>query len=83
MKASFRFFENRDCQFFPCHNLQGDFNCLFCYCPFFFLPECPGEYEYKEKNGYRVKVCTDCAYPHKPENYDEMMRLLREQVREK
>ena len=29
MKNSYRFFENRDCQYFPCHQGLEDFNCLF------------------------------------------------------
>ncbi|MCR4891979.1 MAG: cysteine-rich small domain-containing protein [Lachnospiraceae bacterium] len=82
MKPSYRFFENKDCQFFPCHEMEGDFNCLFCYCPLYFLSECPGTFEMKEKNGARIKVCKDCTFPHKPENFDAMMKVLRKACRE-
>lgn len=42
MKNSSRFFENRDCRYFPCHKNQEPFNCLFCYCPFYLKEKCPG-----------------------------------------
>ena len=33
MKNSFYYFENRDCQYYPCHKGMAEMNCLFCYCP--------------------------------------------------
>lgn len=35
--ASYRFFQNRACEFFPCHAVEDveKFNCLFCYCPLY------------------------------------------------
>ncbi|MBQ3009245.1 MAG: metal-binding protein, partial [Oscillospiraceae bacterium] len=35
MKNSFRFFENRDCEYYPCHKTDHPLNCLFCYCPLY------------------------------------------------
>ena len=61
MENSYRFFENRACQYFPCHKLEGDFNCLFCYCPLYNRKHCPGNHTYIEKNGRQIKVCTDCT----------------------
>lgn len=75
MENSYRFFENRDCKYFPCHRLDGDFNCLFCYCPMYNL-NCPGNPEYIEANGRRIKACTNCTFPHQPENYDKIMKVL-------
>ena len=46
------FFQNRDCEFFPCHENveESDFNCLFCYCPLYTLGEaCGGGFVYTEK----------------------------------
>ena len=46
-KNSSRFFENRDCAYFPCHaGMDGEpFNCLFCYCPLYALGRaCGGDY---------------------------------------
>lgn len=69
-KEHYRFFQNRECEYFPCH--QGidpeDFNCLFCYCPLYLLgEECGGNFRWLE-NG--VKDCSDCLFPHRRENYD-------------
>ena len=35
----YAFFQNRDCEYFPCHATKHpeDFNCLFCYCPLYAL----------------------------------------------
>ena len=34
-----RFFQNRECRYFPCHTgvPEEEFNCLFCYCPLYTL----------------------------------------------
>ncbi len=45
-----------------------DFNCLFCYCPMYQLPACPGNPSYMEKEWKKtIKVCTNCTFPHQPE----------------
>ena len=77
MQNSYRFFENRECKYFPCHKLEGDFNCLFCYCPLYNREHCPGSHTYIEKDARRIKVCTDCTFPHQPENYDIMIQFLK------
>lgn len=76
MKNSYCFFENRDCEYFPCHKGLKDFNCLFCYCPLYAQERCPGKYEYIEVNGRQIKSCMDCIFPHLPENYNKIIRLL-------
>ena len=70
----YAFFQNRECEFFPCHqNADPErFNCLFCYCPLYSMADCGGDYV--NRNG--VKDCTDCTYPHEPENYDEICARL-------
>ncbi len=78
MENSSRFFENRSCRYFPCHEGLADFNCLFCYCPLYALRPCPGTPTYKEKAGRLVKLCTGCTFPHRPENYERVIALLRE-----
>ncbi|MFW5671451.1 MAG: cysteine-rich small domain-containing protein, partial [Acetivibrio ethanolgignens] len=35
MENSYRFFENRECKYFPCHKGLKELNCLFCYCPLY------------------------------------------------
>lgn len=76
MENSYRFFQNNECKYFPCHKLAGDFNCMFCYCPMYTMDNCPGNPEYIESKGRRIKACTNCTFPHRPENYDSIMKIL-------
>lgn len=76
---SYCFFENRECEYFPCHERLEDFNCLFCYCPLYSMEKCPGEPRYIEREGQRIKECTYCTYPHQPENYETIIRILGKQ----
>lgn len=78
MQYSYRFFENKACQYFPCHEGTGHFNCLFCYCPLYPREDCPGKPGYLEREGRRIKDCSDCIFPHLPENYDKIMAMLTE-----
>jgi len=56
----FKYFENKECEFYPCHiKIQ---NCLFCYCPLYWIPiECGGNYIILN-NG--IKDCSACTKPH-------------------
>lgn len=54
MNDSYRYFENRACQYYPCHKGIEELNCLFCYCPLYTL-KCPGNYHYLEKDGKRSR----------------------------
>lgn len=68
-----RFFQNRQCEFFPCHGgvAEADFNCLFCFCPLYALGKgCGGAPHYL--NG-GVKDCSACALPHVRQNYDRVI----------
>ena len=76
MENSSRFFENKACQYYPCHKGIEDMNCLFCYCPLYSLEHCPGEYSYIEANAKKVKECTNCTFPHEAENYEVIIELL-------
>ncbi len=78
MEHSYRFFENRSCKFFPCHEGLEEMNCLFCFCPLYHCDDCPGSPRYLEKDGQKIKVCTECTFPHRPENYDAVIELLKE-----
>lgn len=75
----YKFSQNSQCEYFPCHETKDKekFNCLFCYCPLYHLENCPGNHYYKEKNGKVLKVCTDCTFPHKPENYEKIISFLK------
>ena len=68
----YAFFQNRECEYFPCHAgvPEADFNCLFCYCPLYALGErCGGRYQYS-KSG--KKICGDCPIPHFRGNYERI-----------
>ncbi len=66
---SYRYFQNRDCEYFPCHEDDGtNFNCLFCYCPLYALGDkCGGNFRYLEGG---IKDCSNCLLPHRAESYD-------------
>ena len=72
-KRSYAFFQNRACEYFPCHEgiAEEDFNCLFCYCPLYMLgKQCGGSFERTESG---LKSCMHCTYPHERNNYDEII----------
>ena len=76
---SYKFFSNKECDFFPCHK-QADkdkFNCLFCYCPLYSLGKnCGGNFEYTSG----IKDCTNCLLPHLPQNYEIVTAKLTEMI---
>ncbi|MDE7268029.1 MAG: cysteine-rich small domain-containing protein [Lachnospiraceae bacterium] len=78
MNNSYRFFENKECEYFPCHKGLENFNCLFCYCPMYWKDDCPGNPQYIEKNGKPLKVCTNCTFPHQPQNYEAIVERLKQ-----
>lgn len=74
--ANYDFFQNRECEFFPCHEGADPerFSCLFCYCPLYALGDrCGGSFTYLE-NG--VKDCSRCQRPHLRENYGKIMEKM-------
>jgi len=77
-RNSYRFFSNRECQYFPCHEIEAGeaFNCLFCYCPLYPLGEaCGGQFRVTPQG---IKDCSDCLFPHQPENYEKIVARMRE-----
>ncbi len=78
MGENYRFFQNRECEYFPCHRgiPTEEFNCLFCYCPLYTLGEaCGGACTYTEKG---IKSCEACGFPHRKENYEALLRRFPE-----
>ena len=74
----YQFFQNRECEYFPCHKdvEEKDFNCLFCYCPLYTLGEnCSGNFVYTETG---VKSCVNCNFPHKRENFSALIKRFPE-----
>lgn len=77
MENSYRFFANKACKYYPCHEGIEELNCLFCFCPMYSKKNCPGNPTYLEQDGKRLKACDGCTFPHRPENYDLIMEQLR------
>ena len=77
MKNSYRYFENRACKYYPCHEGTEELNCLFCYCPLYHMDNCPGNPTYKVRNERTVKICSACTFPHRAENYERIIELIR------
>lgn len=76
---SYKFFANKDCEYYPCHNGISEMNCLFCYCPLYLHENCPGKPEYIEANDVKIKDCSNCTFPHEAGNYETMMKFLTHQ----
>ena len=69
----YAFFQNRACEYFPCHEgvAEEDFNCLFCFCPLYALGrKCGGSFAYTGKGR---KSCMNCTFPHQRAHYDLIM----------
>jgi len=80
MQNSHRYFCNRECKYYPCHKEPDAdiFNCLFCYCPLYYLGDrCGGMFIYSGEK--HIKSCMDCHLPHKPEFYDTILAKLEEE----
>lgn len=78
MKQSHRFYQNRACEYFPCHEgvTEEEFSCLFCYCPLYALGRRCGGACTNTEDG--VKDCSQCTFPHRAENYDAVLAKWRE-----
>jgi len=73
---NYDFFQNKACEYFPCHQgmAEDKFSCLFCYCPLYALGDrCGGSFQYTA-NG--IKDCSGCLVPHRRENYGKVMEKL-------
>lgn len=69
---SYKFFQNKECEWFPCHSTHNieNFNCLFCFCPLY-LTNCSGKYQILD-NG--IKDCSECLIPHY--NYEHIINEI-------
>jgi ABC-type cobalamin/Fe3+-siderophores transport system ATPase subunit/Zn-finger protein len=72
------YFANKQCEYYPCHELSGDkFSCLFCYCPLYDIEDCGGEYVMTDKG---VKNCRNCSFVHDRDNYPKVIKKLKEKM---
>jgi len=67
-RSHFMFYQNKECEFYPCHKMDepSRFSCLFCYCPLFWFCE-----------DRKVNGCKDCTFPHDVAMYPVMMKSLK------
>lgn len=81
MDHSHKYFRNSDCQYFPCHKVKDDafFNCLFCFCPLYWLEDCGGNPSYTKG----IKDCTGCTVPHKEGGYDHVLTRMKKEFANK
>ena len=80
MENSSTFYQNRECEYFPCHKTEHPerFNCMFCFCPLYALGrDCGGGFKILE-NG--VKSCEGCMAPHSERGYDHVMSKMPELI---
>ena len=71
--SHYDFFQNRECEYFPCHKGADPetFSCLFCYCPLYCLGDrCGGSFRYTAKG---IKDCSGYLRPHLRENYSVIL----------
>ena len=62
-KNNWKFFANKECEYYPCHKGLEEMNCLFCYCPIYY--GCG-----TRKGGMQ---CENCLFPHDPIMHNSMM----------
>ncbi len=82
MENSYKFFNNKDCKYLPCHETENvdDFNCLFCYCPLYMMwDKCGGNFRIE----HGVKDCSKCKIPHVPNGYEYINKKLSEWIEDK
>lgn len=80
MSENYKFFQNKKCEYFPCHKVENEenFNCLFCYCPLYLLKEnCGGNFVYN----FGIKDCSKCNIPHSPGGYDYIRGKMDEVIK--
>ena len=74
--ANYDFFQNRECEYYPCHAGADPeiFSCLFCFCPLYALGDrCCGNFSYTDAG---IKDCSGCLRPHRRENYGDILARM-------
>jgi Zn-finger protein len=71
---SYKFFQNKECEFFPCHRTDK-INCLFCFCPLYYY-ECGGDFIILD-NGRKDYL--NYLLPHSDYGYDCVIGILKKE----
>jgi Zn-finger protein len=71
---NYKYFQHSQCEYFPCHEVKNNanFNCLFCYCPLYFIEDCGGNNTYLNN----IKNCTNCTIPHSENGYNYIVEKI-------
>jgi len=82
MQNSSRFFRNDACRYFPCHTgiAADSFNCLFCFCPLYWMEDCGGA---PAATTSGLKDCSNCTFPHQPESYPLILLKIKTALEKK
>lgn len=69
---SYRYYNNKECEYYnTCHGGVKK-NCMFCFCPLY-NTECIGNYVILDNV---VKDCSKCMLPHTEKGYDYIINEL-------
>ena len=66
-------FSHRECPSWPCHNIE-DINCIFCYCPLYYMVDCGGDFSITDKG---IKDCSRCVKPHGKDGWSYVVEKLK------
>jgi len=71
MEHSKRWFSNKACEYYPCHDMDS-MNCLFCFCPLYHY-DCKGDFTLTSDG---IKDCSGCKIPHVEKGYDYIIKFM-------
>jgi Zn-finger protein len=46
----------------------------------YLIENCAGNPNFISKGDKKIKDCSNCTFPHRPENYDKVLEVLRANV---
>ena len=69
---NYKFFTNKKCKYYPCHNIKK-INCLFCFCPLYAFNKCGGIFKIEKE----MKNCSSCKLPHLKTGYKYVIEFLK------
>ena len=77
MNNNYNWYCNKECKYYPCHqllNCYDELNCMFCFCPLYRQSDCGGNYETTPQG---IKDCSNCTMPHHENSYQYIMSKLK------
>ncbi len=68
----------KDCSYYPCHKMEKEINCFFCYCPFYPCDSKIGKGKWINSGPMRVFDCSECDFIHRDEVVKRIIELFYE-----